>query len=255
MKSNPPYPPLSGGQEKPKPLPPRRGASPCQRGKKKQSLLSLAGAHCLFLPPCQGGVGGVGFAPNRPPCLSEGAVVGGMFCCRGRIHASRPVKTFRRVCPVRPHRFTSSVQKNGPHVCGPYRPPTSLPGRNRRRNDGCRGGSRTAPTKTPRPPSSHPSNAPSPPASNPQSPLPSNAPSPSRLITRAGSVILARWTPAQELRASSIKGLTKAEYLPHYHKCRVIHESSCLQGRPLNATRITPRWPDEAGTRRLNNAL
>ena len=92
----------------------------------------------------------------------------------------------------------------------------------------------------------------------PQTPIPRSPQTlvpPARLITRAGSVILARWTPAQELRASSIKGLTKAEYLPHYHKCRVIHESSCLQGRPLNATRITPRWPDEAGTRRLNNAL
>ena len=97
-----------------------------------------------------------------------------------------------------------------------------------------------------------------PPLRKPQTPIPRSPQTlvpPARLITRAGSVILARWTPAQELRASSIKGLTKAEYLPHYHKCRVIHESSCLQGRPLNATRITPRWPDEAGTRLLNNAL
>ena len=41
-KGNPPYPPLTGGQEKAKPLSP-------------------AGTHRLFIPPCQGGVGGVAF--------------------------------------------------------------------------------------------------------------------------------------------------------------------------------------------------
>ncbi len=44
LKTNPPYPPLTGGQEKAKPLSP-------------------VGANRLFLPPCQGGVGGVGFIP------------------------------------------------------------------------------------------------------------------------------------------------------------------------------------------------
>ena len=34
---------------------------PCQGGRKKQSPLCPAGAHRLFIPPCQGGVGGVGF--------------------------------------------------------------------------------------------------------------------------------------------------------------------------------------------------
>ena len=57
-----------------------------------------------------------------------------------------------------------------------------------------------------------------------------------------------------KLRASSNKGLTKPEYLPHYHKCRVIHESSRIQGRPLNPARITTRKTHEAGTRLLKPA-
>ena len=53
LKNHPPYPPLTGGQEKAKPPPP-------------------GGAHRLFIPPCQGGVGGVAFpVEGRPLYLPQ----------------------------------------------------------------------------------------------------------------------------------------------------------------------------------------
>ena len=53
----------------------------------------------------------------------------------------------------------------------------------------------------------------------------------------------------RKLRASSNKGLTKPENLPHYHRSQGIRESSRPQGRPLRVTRISPgRWSERKPT-------
>ena len=129
-KTNPPYPPLTGGQEKAKPPLPGRGH--CLGG----------GASPFYTPLSRGGVGGVAFpfesdfssTPEKgsfstPPSRSglTTTVIPGYadktktgttpplrgllkepreekFVCRGRIYA-----TLNFFCPLQ-----------GPHICGPY---------------------------------------------------------------------------------------------------------------------------------------
>ncbi len=102
FETNPPYPPLSGGYERALCAPSngsRRGGPLWPPVSKMSTPVAV---------PHQDRHGGLSLRVKDNH--------GGMFFRRGRIYATRPVRTFRRACPVRPHRFASSVWKNGSFI-------------------------------------------------------------------------------------------------------------------------------------------
>ena len=108
-ENQPPYPPLTGGQEKAKPPPPGRRKNPTGKRAKVKPLYS-SGWRRLFIPPCQGGVGGVAF--TLPKGVFNSSDTGGFVGRRGRNcrpmkeRLLRLMKTARRVDEIAQHRLS-----------------------------------------------------------------------------------------------------------------------------------------------------